>query len=237
MNSSVLVNLTLTLKYFWSVFVHVHLSGIKLIIDNIYRPPNSDIDLFSSKFFEVLTYIMQLDNSCSSIIMSDINIDFLKVSTNTRFMEYYIIMTSFIYFLLIHRPTRVTDQTQILYEHIWTKELHTNLNSGIAAYDLSDNFSVFAVIKENIFAPHNESPYVIKNSRLNNEVSDSKFRELRAILIYSLLIQRSYRRFPSTSCNQCKRLKKRWTKLFQKQKKYYFSTKLSCCARDPKKIW
>ena len=178
MKSSELTNLTLTLPYFESVFVLVQLSGKKLIIGNIYRPPNSDINSFLSKLFEVLTSIMQLDSSCSSIIMGDINIDLLKVSTNARYMEYYTIMTSFNYCPLIRRPTRVTDETQTLIDHIWTNEPHTIFNSGIVSYDLSDHFPVFAVIEQNIAVPHNESQYVTMSKRLNNEVCDAKFRDI-----------------------------------------------------------
>ena len=54
---------------------------------NVYIPLKSDIDSSLSKLFEVLTSIMQLDSSCSSIILGDISIDLLKVSVNTRFME------------------------------------------------------------------------------------------------------------------------------------------------------
>ena len=91
MESSKLANLRLTLLFFESVFVLVQLSGKKLIIGKIYWHPNNDIDSFLSNFFEVLTSIMQLDSLCSSFIMGDINICLLKVSTNKRFPEYYII--------------------------------------------------------------------------------------------------------------------------------------------------
>ena len=76
-------------------------------------------------FFEVLTSIMQIDYSCSSIKMGDINIDLLKVSANTSFMEYCIIMTSFNLRPLIRRLTRVTDDSTTLIDQKWTNEPHT----------------------------------------------------------------------------------------------------------------
>ena len=93
-------------------------------------------------------------------------------------MKYYTIMNSFNYCPLIRRPTRVTDETQTLIDHIWTNESHTIFNSGIVSYDLSDHFPVFAVIEQNIAVPHNESQYVTMSKRLNNEVCDAKFRDI-----------------------------------------------------------
>ena len=206
LKASELASLTFTLPYFESVFVLVQLSGKKLIIGNIYRPPNSDIDSFLSKLFEVLTSILQLDSSCSSIIMGDINIDLLKVSANARFMEFYTIMTSFNYCPLIRRPTRVTDESQTLIDHIWTNEPHTVFNSGIVSYDLSDHFPVFAVIEQNIAVPHNESQYVTMNKRLNNEVCDAKFRDLLSNTDFSdvndaATVDDMYNKFSVKLCN------------------------------------
>ena len=93
MKSSELCKLNVNRLILEYVFLLVHLSGKKLIFDIIYRPPNSDIDAFLSKLFEVLTSIMQLDSSGSSIMMGDNNIEILEVSANTLFMENCTIMT------------------------------------------------------------------------------------------------------------------------------------------------
>ena len=91
--------------------------------------------------------------------MGDINIDLLKVSANTRFMKYCIIITSFNYCPLIRRPTRVTDESLTLIDHIWTNEPHTIFHSGIVTYALSDRFLIFAVVEQNTVIPHNERPF------------------------------------------------------------------------------
>ena len=206
MKSSELANLTLTVPYFECVFVLVQLSGKKLIIGNVHRPPNSDIGSFLSKLFEVLTSIMQLDSSCSSIIVGDINIDLLKVSANTRFMEYYTIMTSFSYCPLKRRPTRVTDDSQTLIDQIWTNDPHTILNSGKVTYDLSDHFPVVAVIEQNSVVPHNKSQFVTMNKLLNNAVCDTKFRDLLSNTDFSdvndsATVKDMYNNFSVKLCN------------------------------------
>ena len=131
METAELVNLTLTLSYFESVFVPLQLSGKNLIADNIYSPPNSDIDSFLTKLFEVLTNIMQLDPSCPSIIMGGINIESLSLSAKIRFIEYITILTSFKYCPLIRSPTRVTDQSQTLIDRTRATHYFQVRNSGI----------------------------------------------------------------------------------------------------------
>ena len=58
MKSTELANLTLTLQYFETIFVHVQLFFKNSIFGNTYRPSNSDINSFLSEILEVLTSII-----------------------------------------------------------------------------------------------------------------------------------------------------------------------------------
>ena len=56
-------------------------------------------------------------------LMGDFIIGLFKVGTNTRFLGYYALLTSFGYSLLTLRPTRVTTQCRTPIDQIWSKAL------------------------------------------------------------------------------------------------------------------
>ena len=53
-------------------------------------------------------------------------------------------------FLLPTKPTRVTDTTTTLINHIWTTQVETNVGNYIINSDNSDNFPILSQFKQEV---------------------------------------------------------------------------------------
>jgi hypothetical protein len=47
---------------------------------------------------------------------------------------------------LISKPTRITNHTKTLIDHIYTNTLTSQITLGIALYDISDHLPIFCII-------------------------------------------------------------------------------------------
>ena len=48
---------------------------------------------------------------------------------------------------IITKPTRLTDYTKTLIDHIYTNACSDEISSGILLFDISDHLTVFCIIK------------------------------------------------------------------------------------------
>lgn len=121
----------------------------KLIIGEIYRPPNTNIENFCTKMEHVMKKLDAENASC--YFMGDFNINLLNYENHTNTNDFLDSMFAHGYIPLISRPTRVTEFTATLIDHIYTNALNTldegmYLN-GIMYCDISDHFPVFHICK------------------------------------------------------------------------------------------
>ena len=118
----------------------------KVILGGIYRHPKGDIDHFSNALKNTISHI---NDNTLAIILGDINIDLMlendpKVSTYlNNFFEHNFIPC-------ITLPTRITDHSATLIDHIFLKSpkklIQNKCSSGNFIADLSDhlpNFTFF----------------------------------------------------------------------------------------------
>ncbi len=78
-------------------------------------------------------------------ILSDINIDFLKYGNHSNTEDYLDMLFSYNLLPLITKPTRITDYTSTLIDHIYTNAPIHNTVSGICLVDISDHLPVFCI--------------------------------------------------------------------------------------------
>lgn len=95
----------------------------------IYRPPSDDINGCLSNLLNTLT--LANDKKYKGIFaLGDFNFDLLFYNNNYVQDSIYL-MHSFSLFPLITRATRVTMNTAALTDHIWSKQVETNVNKLI----------------------------------------------------------------------------------------------------------
>ena len=116
-----------------------------IIIGSIYRHPNSNIIEFTT---ELETILKELNNNKYQVfITGDINIDFFKYNFHGPTEEYLDMLYANNFFPLITKPTRITDHSQTLIDHIYTNYNFDKIKPGIAIFDISDHLPVFSLIQ------------------------------------------------------------------------------------------
>ena len=116
----------------------------KNITGCIYRHPKASIEIFTHQLNELLKHLNQ--NKYQFYILRDINIDFLQY-LNHQPTEKYLDMLHINYTApLITKPTRITNHTKTLIDHIYTNMFTSQITSGIALHDISDHLPIFCII-------------------------------------------------------------------------------------------
>ena len=130
-----------------TMFVEIQYKHSKpIIVGVIYRPntlPHAHLDMFISQLLEIQSKIS--NENKTSYLMGDYYINLLNFGTNTKTNEFIddVISQGFLYYIL--KPTRVTDTSATLIDHIYIYSNHTYTNhaSGIIVTGLTDHFGVF----------------------------------------------------------------------------------------------
>ena len=124
-------------------------SNKHMIIGCIYKHPNADISQFTVKMENILKMLNQ--RKYEVYLMGDINIDFLNYTAHAPTEEYLDMLYSNDFLPLITKPTRITNHTKTLIDHIYTNAINVfNATPGIATIDISDHLPVFCVFNKQL---------------------------------------------------------------------------------------
>ena len=127
------------------IFIEIINSKSKnIIVGTIYRPPNSEIDLFLHDIDEGLHKILQENKNV--YLMGDYNIDLLTTTqhNNLRFIN---ILQSNAFYPHINKPTRISNTSQTLIDNIFSN-VYFNSTNGILYSDISDHLPIFVVCNQ-----------------------------------------------------------------------------------------
>ena len=105
-----------------------------------------NIDSFTTKLEELFEQ-NNLHNRYDVYIVGDINIDFFKFISHLPTEKYLNMSYAFNFLPIITKPTRLTDYTKTLIDHIYTNAYSDQISSGILLYDISDHLPVFCTVK------------------------------------------------------------------------------------------
>ena len=109
---------------FESIFAETYINRKPILIGTIYRPntpPKAGIDIFMKTMQDLQNTLAK--EIKESYIMCDINIDLLKFPHNSKTNEYLENICSQGHIPLITKPTRVTDHSTTLIDHIYANKL------------------------------------------------------------------------------------------------------------------
>lgn len=133
---------------FESLFIELSFDKKCIIIGNIYRPntyPLADLDIFMHNMNELQSTLATENKEV--FMMGDFNIDMLKFRDHSKTSAYIEDIFSQGFLPLITKPTRVTDHSATLIDHIYTNKTNLHATSGIIITDISDHFGIFSTIK------------------------------------------------------------------------------------------
>ena len=132
-----------------SLFVQIKQTNLHVkdvIIGVIYRPPNTDFDIFHTNFSTILTSI-DLEKR-PTYLLGDFNIDLLKHGSDSRAQLFLNNLLSNGFYPRIDKPTRLTNTTATLIDNIFVNVHSDDIVSGPWLTDISDqspdlyNFSI-----------------------------------------------------------------------------------------------
>ena len=136
-----------------SIWVKIKISPGKFkVIGNVYRPntaPRADLKQAISTHCGIISKILanKKHKSCSIEIISDFNIDLLHFEQHDDTKHYLESMSSFGFLPVITRPTRITQTSASLIDHIFVLNRSTQHTAGIIINDLSDHYPTFYIDK------------------------------------------------------------------------------------------
>ena len=151
-----------------------------LIIGNVYRSPSSK----HNNFIDLLeTKLRWLDRHSNKhiLLLGDFNTDHIKNENDINSQNLIDITTQHGFLQIISRPTRITDHSATLIDHIYTNKINNVISSNVLTLDLSDHLATFATIsldkefdsrhrREHKRGEHFEY-------RMFNEANNEQFRE------------------------------------------------------------
>ena len=77
--------------------------------------------------------------------VGDFNIDLLKFQNHRKTETFIDLIFSKGYLPAITKPTRITEHSATLLDHIYTNKINKSYNSGILISDVSDHFATFTI--------------------------------------------------------------------------------------------
>lgn len=143
-------NLWLELEFNTSTNCSTYIIGI------IYKHPHCSTNKFSDFFSKSLFNLNSANKKY--FLIGDFNINLLNPH-NTFTQHYRNTFESLGCFSLVDKPTRVTNHSSTLLDHLYTNKIDGEIDIGILEIDMSDHFPVVAKIK-------NISPVKVKHEHI-----------------------------------------------------------------------
>ena len=120
-----------------------------IIIGNVYRSPSSN----NNKFLDRLDcHLKKLDRHKNKTIhlVGDFNIDLAKYDKDFHCHDLINKMAEYSFAQLISLPTRITDHTATIIDHVYTNQVHTHIKSCVVTLDISDHLGTYVQFKTDL---------------------------------------------------------------------------------------
>ena len=126
--------------------VELTLKGHKnALICNIYRSPSGDLNGFLEQLTIFLRNLARHRNK-HIILAGDTNIDLLDYGRIDSVNKYVDTLAEHGFAPVISRPTRVTDHSATIIDHIFVNNCHAVTKSGVISESISDHLATFVTI-------------------------------------------------------------------------------------------
>ena len=144
------------------------------LIGNIYRHPNETVN-WNERFENYLDKVLECEKEM--YLMGDFNRDLMQGNIKQSWLEY---MESFGLHQIVNMPTRVTDQSATLIDHIYSNTYANVLTSVVPKLGLSDHFPVFVSRKTNGASDVKNTHYTISYRSFKNFDENKFIDELKS---------------------------------------------------------
>ena len=148
-------------------FVKIHnckgLNKTKIII-NTYRSPSKKFETFTDILENVLRALDR--HSRKHILLTgDLNVDLIKYDNDICGQNLIAVLEKYGFVQLCSKPTRVTDHSATLIDHVYTNDVSNIISCNVVTVDLSDHLATLTTLS--LGGNHQKQ----KNARLSRESS------------------------------------------------------------------
>jgi len=126
-----------------SLFVELNCSPRNVIVGSLYRRPKSNLRDILSKVNAERKLIY---------ITGDLNVDLLRLDSGSN--ELCSAFNESMFYNCVTKPTRVSNTSATLLDHIWTNNLSNLLESNIIYARTSDHFPVYCTFRQGSNQPN-----------------------------------------------------------------------------------
>ena len=153
-----------------------------VIIGNIYRSPSRNPDSFNTLFDSVL---QKLDRHSKKLVylVGDFNQDLIKYDHDINCQNLVDYATNHGFVQIVSRPTRITDHSATLIDHVYTNNLDSTISCNILTCDISDHLAIHTKVSlgpngtNNVRNARRHSPEQTE-FRIFNEANNQTFKRL-----------------------------------------------------------
>ena len=169
-----------------SVFVEIGKESLgrprNTIIGLVYRPPNTDINIFNEQISEVLDRIKSEKKQV--YLLGDFNINLLDANSHVPIAEFLDTLFSNFIFPSITKPTRVTKTSCTLIDNIFHNDMNqSGMIKGVLFTEISDHFPVFLICPDELLDVEPK----INGTRDYCQTNIERFRSKLGALNWSLI--------------------------------------------------
>ena len=132
-----------------SIFIeidkYIFRTNSNIVIGLIYGMPDSSVGVFNERISDILNTVCKEHKICYCIC--GLNIDFFKYDVHKPTSAILGTIYAYNVFHLMTKPTRVTETTAILIDHILTNDIDITPDhlQDILCTDISDHYAIFDV--------------------------------------------------------------------------------------------
>ena len=154
-----------------------------LIIGNIYRSPSSSMPKFIERLGSQLQKLERHKNKIIHLV-GDFNVDLANYDNDLHCHDLINKMAEHNFAQIISLPTRVTDHSATIIDHVYSNQIHTLVTSCVITLDISDHLGTYVQfnadpkfeIDKTATSNNPKTDYI--NFRKFNAVNIKKFSEL-----------------------------------------------------------
>ena len=107
-------------KIFESLFINVQVGKETIVCGAIYRSPVDHVTAHQDFRLQLTKCLEKLDVKRKCYIFADFNYDLAKSNENTHVSDFTEVMLNHNFCSIINKPTRITDTSATVLDHIWT---------------------------------------------------------------------------------------------------------------------
>ena len=153
-----------------------------MIVCNMYRSPSRQPDKFIEFIDQTLARINRHKNK-HILIVGDFNVDLLKYENDVNSQNLIDTMASYSFIQTVAKPTRITDHSATLIDHVYSNKVASVTSTNLATYDLSDHLGVVTTVliskqSENFMSPTIKREHENREYRVFNTSNTDQFHNL-----------------------------------------------------------